>query len=226
MEQYLTQLLADIAQATENVERPYSGRDGELSFWISDEEEERTAPRRALEEWTGICKVQLPSAERLNDEQIGRLLEALKKMLEAYNWAFVMQIQVPTRIQYNCIRDNFDQTAIVKVHNMGFFELCRPGTPHRSCALGPHCHCRFFKELCDGFIDEELTPEEERARVLEIEVQHIKRKYGDDWRKYYPYHLDPEYDDEYGNPYDYGVSLNNETDAADWWRKGEVDNCE
>jgi hypothetical protein len=29
--------------------------------------------------------------------------------------------------------------------------------------------------------------------------------------KYYPYHLDKEYDDEYGNPYDYGID-NDEDD--------------
>ena len=42
------------------------------------------------------------------------------------------------------------------------------------------------------------------ARALEIEVQHLKRKYEDEWMKYYPYHLDKEYDDEEGNPYKYG----------------------
>ena len=45
---------------------------------------------------------------------------------------------------------------------------------------------------------------------LDIEIKHIKRKYEDDpmaigWMKYYPYHLDPSYDDENGNPYNYGV---------------------
>ena len=218
MKEYLDQLLADIARATGHVEWPYTDyQDNEL-FWISEAEEERTAPRRSLEEWTGIRKAQLPPHDQLDDDQVAKLLEALKKLLDAHNWSFVLQIAVPDRIQYECIRDNFDQTAIVKTCHMGFFELCRPGTPHRSCALGLYCHCRFYKELCDGFIDEELTPEEERARLLEMEVEHIKRKYGDDWKKYYPYHLDPEYDDEHGNPHDYGVNLNDDTDPADWWR--------
>jgi hypothetical protein len=51
-----------------------------------------------------------------------------------------------------------------------------------------------------------------------MEVQHIKRKYGDDWVKYFPYHLDKNYDDEYGNPYDYGFS-DDEEDEDDWWKK-------
>jgi hypothetical protein len=33
--------------------------------------------------------------------------------------------------------------------------------------------------------------------------------------KYYPYHLDKDYDDENGNPHNYGL----EDDSDDWWRK-------
>jgi hypothetical protein len=103
---------------------------------------------------------------------------------------------------------------------MGFFELCRSGTPHGTCALGEHCQCRFYEELFAGFVDEDLSPEEERARALDCEITHLKRKYGDDWEKYYPYHLDPEYDDESGNPYDYGFGPDDEEDDGDdWWRK-------
>ena len=54
----------------------------------------------------------------------------------------------------------------------------------------------FFAELQSGFVDEELSPEEERERMLEIEVRHLKRKFGDDWKKYYPYWMDPDYDDD------------------------------
>lgn len=66
--------------------------------------------------------------------------------------------------------------------------------------------------MFDGFVEEDLTPEEERACELECEVRHIQKKYGDDWVKYYPYHLDKDYDDEYGNPYDYGMGGDNEDD--------------
>ena len=39
--------------------------------------------------------------------------------------------------------------------------------------------------------------------------------------KYYPYHLDAAYDDENGNPYDYGFGDDkDESDEADdWWKK-------
>jgi len=219
IDRYIEQLLSDIAFATENVEEPYCEGRGDLWAWISDEEEERTAPRRPLEEWTGIRKAALPPVERLSDEQVHRLLQALKSMLDAHNWSFVMQIEVPDRIQYAAMRENFDQEAILKQWNMGFFQLCRPGGPHEDCPLGEYCHCRFFQELWGNFVDEDLSPEEERGRALKIEVEHIKRKYGDEWMKYYPYHLDPEYDDENGNPYDYGFGIHEDDDPADDWKR-------
>lgn len=157
-----------------------------------------------------------------HDEQVNRLLDALKKMLDAYNWSFVLQTQVPERIQYTAIRDNFNQDVKLKRWHMGFFELCRPGTEYKKCSLGEHCQCAFYTELFSGFIDEDLSAEEERARELEIEVRHIKRKYGDDWMKYYPYHLDKNYDDENGNPYDYGFGpggYRDDDEDDNWWRK-------
>ena len=222
MQKYLEQLLTDIAYATENVSWPFIEKELHLHDWISDEDEDKTAPVRSLEEWTGISKEMLPCEDRMSDEQVNHLLEALKKMLNAYNWSFVLQTQVPERIQYAAIRNNFNQEAKVKRWHMGFFELCRRGTEHGKCALREYCQCAFYAEFFSGFIDEDLSQEEERARELEIEIQHIKRKYGDDWMKYYPYHLDKNYDDENGNPYDYGFGEDNEEEDDDddnWWRK-------
>ncbi len=224
MQQYIEQLLGDISYATENVQLPFVEKELHLQDWVAEEDEEKTAPLRDLEEWTGIRKEMLPPEEMLSDEQITGLLKALNKMLDAYNCAFVLQIQVPERIQYAAIRDNFNQEVKVKRWHMGFFELCRPGTEHKKCTLGEYCQCAFYAEFFSGFTDEDedLTPEEERARHLEIEIKHIKRKYGDDWMKYYPYHLDKNYDDEEGNPYDYGFGsdLEDEDEEDDnWWRQ-------
>lgn len=223
MQQYIEQFLADIAYATENVSLSFVEKELQLHDWISDEDEEKTAPIRNLEEWTGIRQEMLPPGEMLNDEQLNRLLNALKKMLDAHNWSVVLQTQVPEPIQYATIRDNFNQQAKVKRWHMGFFELCRPGTTDGKCSLGEHCQCAFYAELFSGFIDEELNPEEERARHLEMEIKHIKRKYGDDWMKYYPYHLDANYDDENGNPYNYGFDADgygdeDEDENDNWWR--------
>ena len=76
MEGYIKQLLTDIAYATENVSMPFANRQLELHDWISDEEENNTAPIRELEEWTGIRKEQLPPSEMLTDNQTHRLVSA------------------------------------------------------------------------------------------------------------------------------------------------------
>ncbi len=221
MEHYIQQLISDIEFAAANASFPVMNHDDDVLFWISQEEEEATAPVRALEEWTGIRKEQLPPAEMLSDDQVHRLLESLKAMLHAYNWGFVLQIEVPERIQYAGLRDNFSQDAKVKQFHYGFFELCRPGTVHGKCAFGEYCNCLFFDELFSRFEDEDLTPEEERARDLANEIHYLQKKHGDEWTKYYPYHLDPEYDDENGKPYNYGFGDGNdeEEDEDNWWRK-------
>ena len=215
MEKYLQQLLEDIAHANKNIDWPYYDKPY-IWDWMPDEEEDNTAPRRPLEEWTGIRKDQLPPDGQLDDAQIHLLLEALKKMLDAYNWMWVTQIEVPQRIQYRAIRDNFDQEAIIKRWHSGFFAMCKPGAPHGECALGEYCHCRFFAEMFAHQVDEDLSPEEERRRHLDCEITYLKRKHGSDWMKYYPYHLDPDYDDENGNPYDYGFD-DLEDDEEEWW---------
>jgi hypothetical protein len=220
MEKYIKQLLADITYATKNVSRPFIEKQLELQDWISAEEEDKTAPVRNLQEWTGITQEMLPPGKMLNDEQVHQILEALKKMLDVYNWSFVLQTQVPERIQYATIRDNFNQQAKLKRLHMGFFELCKAGTEHGKCVFGEYCQCKLYAELFCGFVDDELSPEEKRARELEIEINHIKQKYGDEWMKYYPYHLDKNYDNENGSPYDYGFG-NEEGEENDdnWWRK-------
>jgi hypothetical protein len=219
MEKYIEQLLADIAYAAENVSWPFVEKEMDLHDWISEEDEDKTAPVRNLQEWTGIKQEMLPPEKMLNDEQVQQLLHALNKMLDAYNCSFVLQTKVPERIQYAAIRDNFSQDVKVKTWHMGFFEMCRPRTAHDKCALGEYCQCAFYAQLFKDMIDEDLSPEEERERMLEIELKHIQRKYGDEWMKYYPYHLDKNYDDENGNPYDYGFGDDEEDEENDnWWR--------
>lgn len=216
LRKYVSQLLDDIGYATENVAWPFTSQSLDLRDWIPPEEEDRIAPVRDLENWTGILKEQLPPSEMLSDTQVNRLLDALKKMLDAYNWSFVLQIAVPGRIQYDTIRNHFDQQARIKRWHYGFFELCRSGTEHGKCTLGEYCHCALSAKLFEGFVDEDLTPEEERSRSLEIEVSYLKGKYGCDWMKYYPYHLDARFDDTDTNAYDDDFD---EDDGEEWWRK-------
>ncbi|GEM_PF-851249 len=223
MDKYLEQLLADIKYATENVAWPYASSEKEavsLADWISDEEEEKTAPRIQLEVWTGIQQSQFPPENLLSDKQIDLLYKALEEMLRAYNYYATFIFTLPTRIRYEVVRTNFSQEAIQKQWHTGFFELCKTNQSNPDCLMGEECHCAYFEELSANFIQEDLSPAEERQRELEIELQHIKRKYGADYMKYYPYHLDPKYDDEHGNPHDYGFGdVDDEKDEDNWWKQ-------
>ncbi len=218
MENYVKQLLGDIADATQHVSLPFVEKELGIHDWMDEEEEEKTAPVRNLQDWTGIRREMLPPVSMLTEKQAHSLLTALKKMLDAYNWSFVLQTEVPELIQYATIRDNFDQPAKIKRWHLGFFQLCPDNTEHKKCILGDYCQCAFYAELFSGFSHEELSPEEERAMHLEIEIKNLQRKYGDDWMKYYPYHLDANYDDENGNPYDYGFEDEEDDDDDNWWR--------
>jgi hypothetical protein len=109
MQQYISQLLGDIEEAIQNVNMPFVENEVSHNDWITPEEEEALAPVRNLVDWTGITSDMLPPSERLTTEELHRVLEALKKMLDAYNCHFVLQIEVPEPIQYETIRQNLDQ---------------------------------------------------------------------------------------------------------------------
>lgn len=204
MKAYLDQLLSDIEFATANVSWPFAeAGECEVPDWKNNEEEEQMAVTRELEDWTGIRKYELPPAERLTDEEVRRLFDALTKMLDAHNCMFMIPFSVPVRVQYETLRENFDQTVKLKQWHQGFFALCKPETEHGECTLGQYCNCRFMNELLGEFREDGRTPEEQRAADLETGISYLQKKYGSDWMKYYPHHLDKAYDDENGSPYDY-----------------------
>ncbi len=121
MQKYIDQLLLDIAFATANPNIPFIQKEMELHDFVSDEEEDKTAPIRNLQEWTGITEEMIPPSAMLDNSQIKQILESLKKMLDAYNWAFVLQTEVPENVQYETIRLNFNQEAKIKQWHPGFF---------------------------------------------------------------------------------------------------------
>jgi hypothetical protein len=168
MQHYIKQLLTDIETATQNVSFPFVEKELSVHDWVSEEEENTNAPTRNLCEWSGLTPEMLPPATLLDEKEVHELLGALNQMLSAYNCHFVLQTEVPARVQYETIRQNFNQDVKVKQWHMGFFEMCMPGTPHQTCVPGEYCQCAFYADFFSDRIDEELTPDEARARELEI----------------------------------------------------------
>jgi len=118
MNKYTQQLLSDIEDAAKNASFPFIAKELSLHDWISAEAEEVSAPTRNLCEWTGITPEMLPPSAMLNEKEVLKLLEALKQMLGAYNCHFVLQTEVPEQIQYEAIRQNFNQEiTLVRLKN-------------------------------------------------------------------------------------------------------------
>jgi hypothetical protein len=58
---YLQQLLTDIEEARQRLDWPYVKKESyDVSDWVSDEDEEASAPLRHLPTWTGITPEMLP----------------------------------------------------------------------------------------------------------------------------------------------------------------------
>lgn len=150
MQHYLKQLHADIEAAIARGSFSLAKEEVSIHDWISDQQEDATAPLRNLCEWTGITPEMLPPAGMLNEKEMSELLETLKRLLGAYNCHFVLQTEVPEDIQYEVIRVNLNQQVKVKYRHMGFFEMCTPGTPLKKCALGDYCQCAFFEDFVIG----------------------------------------------------------------------------
>jgi hypothetical protein len=63
MEKYISQLFSDIGYSKDNVSWPFAEKEWQLWDWVSDEDEDKSAPVRELEQWTDIRKEYLPPVE-------------------------------------------------------------------------------------------------------------------------------------------------------------------
>ncbi|MEM6316326.1 MAG: hypothetical protein AAF960_01575 [Bacteroidota bacterium] len=204
LQRYIDQLLEDIQEATENVPEPWSPADEEVDEefgllpWMEDPE---SAPTKSLEEWTTLKKEQFPPEDRLTDNQVNVLLEAIKHMLDSYNCSAVFQIEVPARIQYRVIRARFQQEVPMLKANYFFFEFCdkKDQQDRSECILGEkYCHCAFFEAFFDKFEDGQTVEDTENLAIDPYEEYMLKRRYGDNWYKYLPledYEEDLDFDD-------------------------------
>ena len=197
MERYLQQFMDDILLARENIPEPWwhfvgqeEDREDLLLPWMEDIE---SAPRKSLEEWTGIKMIQIPPAGLLDERQVRRLLNALKEMLSAYNCHVVFQQKdVPEKVQYEIIRKRFDQEVPQLRANDYFFSFCDPDNDQSLCQLGKYCECRFFDHLLSNFDDlAEATVE-----GVNFEEYYLRRKYGCDWETYAYRNDRDEFDDD------------------------------
>ena len=160
MEEYVRQLLSDIATATENSRFYFPKRKFSYREWVSEEEEEKTAIEKQFDELTGIRKILLPPEDLLTDEQVDQLISALLKLIDAYHYENLFIYCIPERMRYTAIRENFDQTVKIRNYYRGTFEFCEKGTQPYKCVLGQYCLCTHWGGLGYNTSVHFVTPEE------------------------------------------------------------------
>ncbi len=176
MQEYINQLLVDIANAIDKARFYFPNRPFSYHEWLSETEEESSATEHKFDEWTGIRKILLPPEVLLNDDEVEELLDALVKLICAYHLDAYFFYTIPDRLKYSAIRENFDQTVKALNYRHGTFEFCKKGTPIFKCALGAYCHCGFTSgSLSDTYVDFVFPGREKNLKTNGPEIYKIER---------------------------------------------------
>ncbi len=160
MEKYLKYLLADITAASENIPvLIFDDPDEEMPF-ISLEEEEKTARREPLGERIGVKQEWFPPVQRLNEEQISGILEAMANCLDAYGFIPHFPTGLPLRRQYEVLVAYLGREVPILSYNPWQIDFC--DYEPRTCPFGDsYCQCKVYEQWLsklendDGPLDEE-----------------------------------------------------------------------
>lgn len=165
MKRYLAQLISDIDQARLNPPQLYKEAEIDIFEWLPPDEDEQQAPKKTIEEWTGIKQYALPPANRLKDRQLSVLLESLKELLAVYNCHFVLIITVPERLQYKALRRGWFQLSPMTRFHENHFSFCNKEKNGEGCHLGEeYCHCRIVTSMFPSQLDDEEWTEADEER--------------------------------------------------------------
>ena len=141
MQRYIEQLIGDFKEAKKRVppnpelETIESQKEfNEKMFAIE------TAPDIPAKELFGIAYEEIPPPEKLTDEQIQQLMEAMTDMLTAFNFYIELPEKVPLKLQYKLIRDIFAE----EIHYM-------PGFTHHYDFCSGWCPDCEILEYCDSW---------------------------------------------------------------------------
>lgn len=212
MKNYLRYLHADIEDAIDRAPSLLT-REGVPEF--SDEEEDADALSYrfvTIAALTGLPAEAFPPENLLDDEQVKALLEAIAKLWEAWNLDWTMPMYLPVRKQYAAmIRQVGDELIAYDITRGGKVLIC-DYEGGKICPFLPEDKYCFCKDLEDSTkhdiaiweehvrsqgIDpyRELSSEEEEAFEREMRQRYLRKRYGDDWKKYAHLDFTPESDE-------------------------------
>jgi hypothetical protein len=147
MQNYINQLLADMAAAKNNLPADinyaalYPDHPA-YKFGLDYIVEWEMAPSYKMGELFGIEAEQLPPADKLTDEQIGQLLKGIYDLWQAFNYFPDSEFDAPPRVFYSVIK-NYWATQSVQYEKYTFIEFDFCSYNKNLCVWGnDYCKCK------------------------------------------------------------------------------------
>jgi hypothetical protein len=205
MDRYIHYLLDDLEKAA--LQAPELSEYG----WTSglpdndpDEQEFESASPVKLCQLFGLPAEAFPPQQLLDDRHIERLIEAIERLWNAWHLTWKMPLRLPARKQYSVMVGKMSDELICWHPDAGgVVEICHheeggpcPFDPNRS-----ECYCQYIEDIARREVQaweehvrsqgldpyRELTPEEEKEIEDSERRYRLKKRYGDDWKRYYYY---------------------------------------
>ncbi|MCB0567450.1 MAG: hypothetical protein KDD01_24040 [Phaeodactylibacter sp.] len=207
MKKYLNYLLTDIAAAAANVPVFTFEDSDEGPSFIPLDEEEKMARREILGEWIGLRQELFPPSNRLNDEQMAHLLDAMSQCLDVYNFIPHFPAGLPVGKRYDVLVAQLGKEVPILMHNAWQIDFCE--YEPRSCPFGDaFCQCKVYEQWLthldeDGNLDEETMENRvDRPRLPDFLFDSDEEDF-DDEEDFFFEEDDEYYDDEDEDEYDY-----------------------
>ncbi|TXB65604.1 hypothetical protein [Phaeodactylibacter luteus] len=149
MEKYVNYLVQDILAAMENVPHYLMGDEEEEDLeFLTPDEEAKDAPRKPLGLIAGLDPNWFPPEERLEDDQLLQILDALNDCLDAYGFILNFPLGLPSRQRYAILAQQLRKEVPVLKYNTWQIDFCNYDTV--ACPFGArYCQCKVYEKWLD-----------------------------------------------------------------------------
>ncbi|MCB0586217.1 MAG: hypothetical protein KDD06_12940, partial [Phaeodactylibacter sp.] len=161
--------------------------------------------REILGEWIGLRQELFPPSNRLNDEQMAHLLDAMTQCLDVYNFIPHFPAGLPVRKRYDVLVAQLGKEVPILMHNAWQIDFCE--YEPRNCPFDEaFCQCKVYEQWLthldeDGNLDEEAMENRiDRPHLPDFLFDSEEEDF-DDEEDFYFEEEDDYYDDE--DEYDY-----------------------
>jgi hypothetical protein len=175
MQRYLSQLIADMRQAALNLPAKPDYDIPPEAVGIEYVIEWENATEKPMQEWFGIAKESFPPSEKLSDGELKTMVDEIIKLWAAYNFYASLPENLPDRIAYKVLVDQFDKPVAWVSTGSHYIEFC-DYEPDNCPFPEEYCMCNDFSEepeiQCSDFISENA----EEIAMLTAEIKEIENE--------------------------------------------------